>query len=39
MQSSDDYLGHVISADGVAPNPDKIEAILNFKRPRTVREL
>jgi hypothetical protein len=39
MQSSVDYLGHVISADGVAPNPDKIEAILNFKRPRTVREL
>jgi hypothetical protein len=23
----------------VAPNPEKIEAILNFKRPRTVREL
>jgi hypothetical protein len=39
MQSSVDYLGQVISADGVAPNPDKIEAILNFKRPRTVREL
>ena len=39
MQSSVDYLGHVISADGVAPNPEKIEAILNFKRPRTVREL
>jgi hypothetical protein len=32
MQSSVDYLGHVISADGVAPNPDKIEAILKFKR-------
>ena len=30
MQSSVDYLGHVISADGVVPNPDKIEAILNF---------
>jgi hypothetical protein len=39
MQSSVDYLGHVISADGVAPNPDKIEAILNFKRTRTMREL
>jgi hypothetical protein len=25
MQSSNYYLGHVISADGVSPNPNKID--------------
>ena len=38
MQSSVGYLGHVIFADGVSPNTEKIEAILSFKRPRTVRD-
>jgi hypothetical protein len=33
------YLGHVISAEGVAPDPAKIESIVNFLRPNIVVEL
>lgn len=33
------YLGFVLSRNGVRPNPDKIEAILNFERPSSVRSL
>ena len=28
-----EYLGHVITAEGVKPNSKKIEAVLNFKKP------
>ena len=33
------YLGHVITSDGIKPDPAKVEALLNYKRPRTVREM
>ena len=33
------YLGHVISAQGICPNPDKIAAIRNLKPPSNVREV
>jgi hypothetical protein len=33
------YLGHVITAEGIKPNPSKIEALKNYKRPTTVREM
>ena len=33
------YLGHVISAQGISPNPDKIAAIHNLKPPSNVREV
>jgi hypothetical protein len=33
------YLGHVISDEGVSPDPSKIESILKFARPRTEVEL
>ena len=33
------YLGHVISAQGISPNPDKIAAIRNLKPPSSVREV
>ena len=33
------YLGHIISGDGVAPDPAKVETLKNFSRPRTVVEL
>ncbi len=28
-----EFLGHVVSADGVKPNPKNIHAIVNFPRP------
>ena len=33
------YLGHIISAQGISPNPDKIAAIHNLKPPSNVREV
>ncbi|KAM4038373.1 uncharacterized protein ACNLHF_016687 [Anomaloglossus baeobatrachus] len=33
------YLGHVVSAEGVALDPEKITAIQNWPRPSTVREV
>lgn len=33
------YLGFVLSQRGIRPNPDKIEAIVNFERPTSVRSL
>jgi hypothetical protein len=34
-----DYLGHVISAQGVAPDPDKVKAIMEWSRPHSLTEL
>lgn len=33
------YLGHVISAQGVAVDDDKVRAILDWKTPRNLKEL
>ncbi|KAL7834382.1 hypothetical protein SRHO_G00286290 [Serrasalmus rhombeus] len=33
------YLGHVISSQGVATDPSKIEAVASWRRPGTVSEL
>ena len=35
------YLGHLVSADGIRPNPDKVRAVVDFPVPtnvKTVRE-
>src|ERR1041385_833797 len=32
------YLGHVISKDGIAVNPERIQAILGWTPPRTVKQ-
>lgn len=32
------YLGHVISKDGIRPDPEKISAIKEYPVPRTVKE-
>lgn len=33
------YLGHVVTQDGVKPNPDKIKAIKSYPIPRTTKQL
>lgn len=33
------YLGHVISREGIKPNPDKITAIQNYPLPKTPTEI
>ena len=34
-----DFLGHVISAEGISVDPQKIEAIVNWKPPKNVPEV
>ncbi len=36
---SDAFLGHVISKDGILVDPKKVEAIVNWERPKDVREI
>jgi RNase H-like domain found in reverse transcriptase/Reverse transcriptase (RNA-dependent DNA polymerase) len=38
-QRSVNFLGHVVSAAGVAPLPDRVAAICTFPRPQTVEQL
>lgn len=33
------YLGHIISEDGVKPNPEKLKAVQNFPEPRTSKQI
>ena len=39
VKSSLKYLGHILSKDGIATDPRKIEAIKNWPRPKTVTEV
>ena len=39
FQEEVQYLGHVISARGVATDPDKIQTVLQWKRPTTLTDL
>ena len=38
-QQKVNFLGFVISAEGISPSPSKISAIRDFPRPRTVKEV
>ena len=33
------YLGHVISKNGISPDPDKVDAVLSWPTPRSATEL
>lgn len=33
------YLGHIIDSQGTRPNPEKVAAVINFPRPKTVRQI
>ena len=33
------YLGHVISKDGIAVNPERVQAVLNWKPPQNVKQV
>lgn len=33
------FLGHMVSAEGICPSSDRVEAITNFKLPSTVKDL
>ena len=39
MLSTVDYLGHVISSEGLSPNPEKIRAIIDAPAPQDVQQL
>ena len=39
FQTRISFLGHSISADGVEPQTDKLEAIKNFPTPKCVRDV
>lgn len=39
LQKTVQYLGHIITPDGVKPNPDKIAAVKNFPTPRNAKEI
>lgn len=34
-----EYLGHVITVEGVSTDPEKIQAMINWPRPTTIRAL
>lgn len=34
-----DFLGHIVTQEGVRPNPSKIQAIKDFPCPKTIREI
>ena len=39
LETSVQYLGHVISADGIVPDPARIESLANYRKPLTVKEM
>jgi hypothetical protein len=38
-QASVEYLGHIVSAAGVATEPSKIEAMLSWSKPENLKQL
>jgi hypothetical protein len=38
-QSSVEYLGHVISAEGVATDPSKVQVVVSWLTPKNIKQL
>ena len=38
-QKETKFLGHVVCADGIRPDPDKVSAVMTFVAPRTLKQL
>ena len=39
MQKKIEYLGHTLTAEGVCSNDGKVQAVREFPRPKTVKEV
>src|SRR3984893_2119853 len=39
MQQEIKFLGHVISANGIKVNPEKVQAIVEWQTPKTVKDV
>lgn len=39
LRNSVPYLGHIITKDGIRPNPEKIHAIKNFPIPKSTKDI
>ena len=39
MKKSVEFLGHIISGEGISPNPSTIKAIVNYAKPTSVDEV
>ena len=37
--NSIEYLGHIVDGDGLRPNPQLVQALMDFPQPRTLKEL
>lgn len=39
MKNSIRYLGHVLTSEGVKPDPEKVSAVINYPTPKTRKEI
>src|SRR5437762_1588455 len=39
LTNSIEYLGHIVDGDGLRPNPQLVQALVDFPRPKTLKEL
>lgn len=39
LKKQTEFLGHIITSEGVKPNPEKIEKIINWPLPKTQKEI
>lgn len=39
LKTSTTYLGHIISEEGIQPNPEKIKAVKDFPIPKTTKQI